>query len=158
VTGTLVVLSRSPEQTVEAGRALGGFLEEGAYICLSGELGAGKTTFVKGIAGGLGVSEQYITSPSFSIINEYKGRLDLYHIDLYRLSGPEDLEGIGFSEYPIKGVAVVEWPERAQGQLPDSRLDVLIEYAGEGSRRITLSARGEVYEYILEGLCRIIRW
>jgi tRNA threonylcarbamoyladenosine biosynthesis protein TsaE len=157
VTGTLVVLSDSPERTREAGKTLGGLLDEGAYICLYGELGAGKTTFVQGIAGGLGVAEQYITSPSFSLINEYKGRLDLYHIDLYRLSGPGDLEGIGFHEYPIKGVAVVEWPERAEGFLPDQRLDILIEYVSDGSRRITFSARGKVYESILEGLCRITR-
>jgi tRNA threonylcarbamoyladenosine biosynthesis protein TsaE len=158
VTGTLVVVSGSPGRTREAGRALGGLLDAGAYICLYGELGAGKTTFVQGIADGLGIREQYITSPSFSLINEYKGRLDLYHIDLYRLSGPGDLEGIGFTEYPGNGVAVVEWPERAEGLLPGQRLDILIEYAGGDSRRITFSARGKVYETILEGLCRITRW
>jgi tRNA threonylcarbamoyladenosine biosynthesis protein TsaE len=158
VTGTLVVLSGSPERTRQAGRALGGLLEEGAYICLYGELGAGKTTFVQGVADGLGVNEQYITSPSFSIINEYAGRLTLYHIDLYRLSGPDDLEGIGFPEYPGRGVVVVEWPERAQGLLPAHRLDILIEYVSESTRKITFSARGKVYESIVEGLCRITRW
>lgn len=156
--GTLVLDSGSPERTRDAGRALGGLLKRGAYICLYGELGAGKTTFVQGIASGLAVKEKYITSPSFSIINEYRGRLNLYHIDLYRLSGPADLEGIGFFEYPGDGVAAVEWPERAKGLLPDERLDITIEDTGEGSRRITLVARGNAYESILEGLCRITRW
>lgn len=156
--GTLVLESDSPGKTREAGRVLGRLLKEGAYICLYGELGAGKTTFVQGIADGLEVKEKYITSPSFAIINEYKGRLDFYHIDLYRLYGPADLEGVGFFEYPGKGVAAVEWPERAKGLLPDERLDVTIESFGESSRRITLVARGNVYESLLEGLCRIIPW
>ncbi|HEY6008292.1 MAG TPA: tRNA (adenosine(37)-N6)-threonylcarbamoyltransferase complex ATPase subunit type 1 TsaE, partial [Geobacteraceae bacterium] len=81
------------------------------------------------------------------------GRLMLYHIDLYRLHGPEDMDDIGFPEYPGGGVAAVEWPERAGGYLPGERLDIFIEHDGEEQRRLVFRASGERYETLLEGLC-----
>lgn len=144
----------SPEQTRGLGEAVGRLAFPGAYICLHGDLGAGKTTFVQGLAKGLGVEEAYITSPSFALVNEYAGRLTLYHIDLYRLSGPDDLDGIGFTDYPGEGVAAVEWPERAGGLIPDERLDVFLAYA-DGGRKVVLAACGRAYEAMLEEICRM---
>ncbi|MBI5694559.1 MAG: tRNA (adenosine(37)-N6)-threonylcarbamoyltransferase complex ATPase subunit type 1 TsaE [Nitrospirae bacterium] len=151
--GTLTLRLDAPEKTRALGEAVGRLAGAGCYICLYGDLGAGKTTFVQGLAAGLGVTEAYITSPSFALVNEYAGRLTLYHIDLYRLSGPDDLADIGFSEYPGAGVAAVEWPERAGEYLPDERLDIFIEYDGAG-RSIRLAAYGMAYEALLEAICR----
>ena len=148
-----VITSGSPDETRALGRRLGGLIWPGGYICLYGELGAGKTTFAQGLAEGLGVGGEYVTSPSFALVNEYEGRIRLYHIDLYRLSGPAELDGFGFFEYPGDGVAAVEWPERAGGGLPDERLDVKMEYSGEGARRVELAAHGKRYEELIEALC-----
>jgi tRNA threonylcarbamoyladenosine biosynthesis protein TsaE len=156
--GPIGITSGSPETTRELGAALGRLAEAGDCICLYGELGAGKTTFVQGLARGLGVSEEYITSPSFALVNEYRGRLTLYHIDLYRLSGPKDLDDIGFTEYPGGGVAAVEWPERAGDMLPDERLDLRIDYAGGDKRTFTFAAFGERHGSLLEEICRSSRW
>ena len=155
---TVTFHSGSAGQTRELGEAVGRLAGSGCYICLYGELGTGKTTFVQGLAKGLGVGDAYITSPSFALVNEYRGRLNLYHIDLYRLSGPADVDGMGFAEYPGDGVAAVEWPERAGGGLPDTRLDVRIEYEGDAGRRIVMTALGKEYEDLLEVVCRNIRW
>jgi tRNA threonylcarbamoyladenosine biosynthesis protein TsaE len=154
---TLDILSGSPEKTKETAAALGALLKAGDYLCLHGDLGAGKTTFVQGLAAGLGVEDEYITSPSFALVNQYAGRLTLYHIDLYRLRGPEDMDDIGFPEYPGGGVAAVEWPERAGGYLPGERLDIFIEHDGEKKRRLVFRASGERYEALLEGLCNSCR-
>jgi tRNA threonylcarbamoyladenosine biosynthesis protein TsaE len=154
---TLEIVSGSPKKTKETAAALGALLEAGDYLCLHGDLGAGKTTFVQGLANGLGVEDEYVTSPSFALVNQYTGRLTLYHIDLYRLRGPEDMDDIGFAEYPGSGVAAVEWPERAGGWLPAERLDIFIEYDGESGRNIVFRATGERYEALLEGLCNNCR-
>ena len=149
--------TNSAGETRALGARLGAMLGPSDYICLRGELGAGKTTFVQGLAEGLGVADKYVTSPSFALVNEYRGRLTLYHIDLYRLSGAEDLGGMGFDEYPDMGVAAVEWPERAGKSLPDVRLDVSFTYADDDKRIISISAEGGRYEEMLEGLCRSSR-
>ena len=153
--GAFIISSRSSRQTKDLGEALGALLSGGEYICLRGDLGAGKTTFVQGLASGLGVKEEYITSPSFALVNEYAGRTPLYHIDLYRLSGPEDIEDIGFAEYPGEGVAAVEWPERAGDFLPGDRLEISIEYEGEG-RRMNFMATGERHRRLLEAYAAAI--
>lgn len=155
---TLKLRTGSPEETRELGRFIAGLLGPGGYISLYGNLGAGKTTFVQGLADGLGVGDLYITSPTFSLVNVHRGRLTLYHIDLYRLSGPDDLEDIGFSEFPGDGVAAVEWPERAGRELPDDRLEVHIEHAEENGRMITLRALGARYALLLEEVCRSPQW
>ena len=99
------------------------------------------------------------TSPSFALVNEYHGRITLYHIDLYRLSGPADLESIGFTEFPGENeagrpaAAMVEWPERAGDELPDERLEVFFEHTGEDRRMLTITAFGARYEELLEGIC-----
>lgn len=147
------VVTSSHEQTWRIGQMLGSRLEPGDIVCLYGDLGAGKTSFSYGIALGLEVKDQYITSPTFTFVNEYKGRIPFYHIDLYRLKDPEELEGIGFEEYiDSDGVTVIEWAERAEDELPDDRLSVYLSYVDEHSREIGFLAEGERYEKLLHDL------
>jgi tRNA threonylcarbamoyladenosine biosynthesis protein TsaE len=144
------VITSSPEQTWEIGRLLGTLLDAGDTICLFGDLGAGKTNFAYGIARGLDVREQYITSPTFTFVNEYQGRVPLYHIDLYRLKGPDELENIGFDEYiESDGVTVIEWAERAEDELPMEHLRVYLTSVDEKSREIGFLAEGERYEKLM---------
>ena len=132
---------------------LGARLGAGDLICLYGDLGSGKTSFSYGIALGLGVQGQYISSPTFTFINEYQGRVPLYHIDLYRLKDPGELESIGFEEYiDSDGVTVIEWAERAEDELPPESLSVYLSYVDDHSREIGFLAEGERYQKILEEL------
>lgn len=147
------ITTDGPESTRGLGKSLGELLSGGGFITLTGELGAGKTTFVQGLAAGLGVRENYITSPSFALINEYDGRVRLYHVDLYRLDGPDALEDIGFNELPGDGVAAVEWPQRAGDELPDERLEIDISVTGGNSREINFTPRGKIYEELTVKLC-----
>ncbi len=104
--------TQSPEETQKVAEELGRRLKPGEVVLLFGELGAGKTTFVQGLARGLGVSEDYyIQSPTFALINEYPGRIPLFHIDLYRLE-PEDVYDLGLEELASQGILVIEWSER----------------------------------------------
>lgn len=147
------ITTNTPDETKGLGERLGRLLKDGDIICLHGELGAGKTTFVQGIARGLGVKEGFITSPTFVIVNEYKGRLPLYHIDLYRLNSIAEIEDIGILEYlKGKGVTVIEWAEKAEEMLPEERLSVYLESLGGDKRMITFKAKGKGYEKIVQGL------
>jgi tRNA threonylcarbamoyladenosine biosynthesis protein TsaE len=145
------MITSSPEQTQEIGRLLGKLLDAGDTVCLYGDLGAGKTNFTYGIAQGLDVREQYITSPTFTFVNEYQGRVPLYHLDLYRLKGPDELENIGFDEYiDSDGVTVIEWAERAEDELPVECLNVYLSAVDETNRELGFLAEGERYEKLLE--------
>ncbi len=147
------VITANPEQTWRIGEMLGGRLGAGDTVCLYGDLGAGKTSFSYGIALGLQVKEQYITSPTFTFVNEYEGRVPFYHIDLYRLKDPEELENIGFEEYiDSDGVTVIEWAERAEDELPSECLSVYLSYIDDHSREIGFLAEGERYEKLLDEL------
>ena len=147
------VIASSPERTWEIGRLLGKLLEAGDTVCLFGDLGAGKTNLAYGIARGLDVREQYITSPTFTFVNEYPGRVPLYHIDLYRLKGPDELENIGFDEYlESDGVTVIEWAERAEDELPVERLSVYLSSVDEKSRELGFLPEGERYEKLVAEL------
>ena len=139
------LVSSSAEQTREIGARLGRRLRAGDLVLLHGDLGAGKTTLAQGIARGLGV-EGYVQSPTFTLVNEHEGRTvdgrtaRLYHLDLYRLAGEEDLESFGFDDYlaPADAVSLVEWPERAADRLPDTYLLVRLEPLAEGKRRLLI--------------------
>ena len=135
-------LSRSPEETHAFAAELAEELAPNTVIALEGDLGAGKTCFVQGLALGLGIDEP-VTSPSYTLVNEYRGgRLPLFHIDLYRLGGPEEVLGLGLEEYfEAGGVTAVEWPSRAGDLLPPDLLCVRLEHAGENERRITVSRK-----------------
>ncbi len=115
------------EDTIKLGEALGKLLKPGDIVALKGELGAGKTVLVKGIAKGLDINEEP-NSPTFVIMNAYKGRVPLYHFDLYRVSGKEELEGIGYEDYFFSdGVAVVEWADKAEEIFPESTIEIEIK-------------------------------
>ncbi len=136
--GDLCVESPSPEVSLSLGEAVGRRLLSGDVVALWGELGAGKTLLTQGIARGLGVPpETAVTSPTFTIINEYEGRLHLYHMDGYRLGDPGELESLPWREALYgHGVAVVEWPERLGPLLPSARLDIFLEILGPTTRRL----------------------
>jgi tRNA threonylcarbamoyladenosine biosynthesis protein TsaE len=142
----IVVRSSSADQTRAVGRALGRALTAGDVLTLAGPFGAGKTTLMQGVAEGVGARE-FLGSPSFALVNEYVpsesgARVPLFHLDLYRLAGPDDVLGIGLDDYLARdGVVAVEWPAVALEALPGERLDVEIAYEGEG-RRIELRPRG----------------
>jgi tRNA threonylcarbamoyladenosine biosynthesis protein TsaE len=134
----------SPEETRALGERLGRVLEPGDVVSLEGELGAGKTCFVQGLARGAGVAaERRISSPTFTIVNEHPGRFALYHVDLYRLEEARELEEVGLREYlEGGGVAVVEWFDRFPDWKPPDRIDLKITITGEESRRIEAQATG----------------
>jgi tRNA threonylcarbamoyladenosine biosynthesis protein TsaE len=131
--------SASAEETEALGARLAGGLEPGDLVTVSGELGTGKTTFVRGACRALGVAEP-ITSPTYTIGHRYHGRVDVSHLDLYRFAGVSAAEWGDLEPYFDGAVCVVEWPEAGEGVLPPPRFGVSLEYAGEGQRRITVAA------------------
>ena len=137
----MTVETHTPEETELLGRRMGEALRPGTVVAFTGDLGAGKTAFTRGIARGLGYDGR-VTSPTFNIVNEYVGgRLPLFHFDLYRLSGEDDLYDIGWDDYLDRsGVCVVEWSEIAPGVLPADCVRVEIcRGAEDGSRKITVT-------------------
>lgn len=146
----ILVESDSPAATAALGRRLAAVARPGDLICLWGELGAGKTVLAKGVGAGLGTTTT-IASPSFILMAEHAGRLPLFHLDLYRLVGAQDvLDGGLLDERQAAGVTLVEWPERLGDALPAARLDVVLDIAGETRRLITLRANGPGLERYLE--------
>lgn len=144
----------SVESTTSLGLKLGKLLNPGDIICLTGDLGTGKTHITKGIAQGLDIQE-HITSPTFTIVNEYdSGRLKLYHFDVYRVSDPDEIYAIGFDDYIFSnGVSIIEWANYIEEILPSEYLHILIEKdleKGENFRKITLTPYGDKYNYIKE--------
>lgn len=138
-------------ETMQLGERIASLLEEGAILTLEGDLGAGKTTFTKGLGKGLGIKRP-INSPTFTIMKVYEGgRLPLYHIDAYRLEGLH--QDLGFEEYIYgDGVCVIEWAAFVEELLPKERLALKLEYADEGARKITLIPYGEKYECLVKEL------
>lgn len=137
--------------TLALGKRLGALLPCGTFVALHGDLGAGKTVLVRGIASALGNRE--VTSPTFTIVQEYDTTPRLLHFDAYRLSDEDELYAIGFDDYLRQdAILIMEWAELVSNAVPAERLDVLIEGEGIGTRRIVLSASGAVYERILEKL------
>ncbi len=132
--------TRRAEETVELGKKIGAFLLPNDVIALIGPLGAGKTTLIQGVAEGLGVKD-YVTSPTFIIINEYLGRWPFYHIDLYRLDEVKDIEDLGIEEYFDRGgVCVIEWAEKLKELLPKNAEKIEIEVVSENERKICVSS------------------
>ncbi|WP_042353110.1 tRNA (adenosine(37)-N6)-threonylcarbamoyltransferase complex ATPase subunit type 1 TsaE [Bacillus massiliigorillae] len=137
------VLTHHADETSAIAFKLGELVSKGSVITLEGDLGAGKTTFTKGLAKGLGVTKN-VNSPTFTIIKEYKGRLPLYHMDVYRIE--DEFEDLGFHEYfEGEGVTVVEWAHLIQDQLPKELLSIQIFYTGEDERKIVFNPVGEKY-------------
>lgn len=150
----LGTLSKSAAATRGWGKKLGRLVKGGEIIGLTGELGSGKTCFVRGVAEGLEVDPQaWIRSPTFTLINEYQGRLPIYHIDLYRLGSPRDMEELDLREYLFsEGVSLIEWFDYLPSQEVKEYLLVNFAYAGAGGRKIVFAAYGDRYENIVEGL------
>ena len=148
--------SASPEQTRALGEAVGRLAEAGDVIALVGELGAGKTLFVGGLAGGLDIDRAtYVSSPTFTILHRYHGRLPLYHIDLYRIETPEAFLSVGLDEYLQRdGVAAIEWPEHGWGMLPKEMLVLKLRYAGSDAREIEIVPIGDRYVRLVRELMR----
>jgi tRNA threonylcarbamoyladenosine biosynthesis protein TsaE len=138
------IISASARQTRAIARLIGEKLREGDVLALSGELGSGKTCFTGGLARGLGVDEKYqITSPTFTLINEYPARYKLYHFDVYRLKDYSEFEDLGYEEYfGEKGVVVIEWAEKIAQILPEDTLFINFEYLDENKRRIIINGPG----------------
>jgi tRNA threonylcarbamoyladenosine biosynthesis protein TsaE len=150
----LKLITRSPEQTQLLGVHLGELAREADVLLLTGELGAGKTCLVQGIARGLGVHE-YAFSPSFVIVREYHGRLPLYHVDLYRLDHTEEIADLGLEEYFFgDGVCVVEWAEKGMEVMPPDSLLISIAYisATQTTRSIALRPQGQRYQEMMAQL------
>ncbi len=146
----LTINAENEQQTMEIGEKLGEIVKANQVITLNGGLGAGKTTFTKGLAKGLEI-KRTVNSPTYTIVKEYKGRLPLFHMDVYRLG--EDEEDIGFDEYfSNNGVSVIEWAENIKAFLPSDRLDIYIEKINDQQRQIYFSAEGQAYEKLIEEL------
>jgi tRNA threonylcarbamoyladenosine biosynthesis protein TsaE len=133
------VITSSPEETESLGEKLAGTLSPGAVVALFGELGAGKTCFIRGVCRGLRVGQR-VTSPSFIVVNHYKGRMPVYHIDLYRLRDTEEFLSLGYEEYFFgEGVTLIEWAEKAEPYLPPETVTVSIEIIDEKRRAVSIS-------------------
>jgi len=133
----LVYTTGSAAETMSLGRWLAGQLRAGSVVAFRGELGSGKTTMIKGVCAGLGVTET-VKSPSFVIVTEYAGRLPIFHLDLYRIASEPEVEGLGLEEYfEAGGVCLVEWAERCESRLPPDAVRVELESV-PGGRRIAI--------------------
>ncbi len=132
------------------GRSIGSVAQVGDVVLLAGDLGAGKTTLTRFIAAGLGVPADYpVTSPTFALLHEYPGRLPLYHIDLYRLAGEEEIEDLGLVDVIYgEGLAVVEWPDRLGDLTPASYLAITITLESATTRTVELAARGDRWQSV----------
>lgn len=149
----LKITTKSPEETREVGFKLGGLLKQGDIVCLTGDLGAGKTTLTQAIAKGLDVDD-YVTSPTFTIINEYSGRHPVYHFDVYRIEDVDEMYDLGYEEYFFsEGVAIIEWANIIEDILPEERLNINIKRGTEKDlREISIYGNGKRYEEIIKNL------
>jgi tRNA threonylcarbamoyladenosine biosynthesis protein TsaE len=134
--GSLEVEIGSEEETARLGAAIAEVVEVGTVIGLIGPLGAGKTRLTRAISEALGVEPEAISSPTFVLIQEYEGRLPVYHFDTYRLTSPSAFEDLGVADYWDAGVSMVEWADRVAGLLPPDRWTIAIEPAGPSARRV----------------------
>ena len=149
----LLVVTKTRKETQDLAYKLGQIVEANTLITLSGDLGAGKTTFTQGLARGLGI-EKKVTSPTFTIMKEYKGRLPLYHIDAYRLENIT--QDLGFDEYiESDGVCVIEWANFIEYVLPDELLNIEFTINDDDSRTLKMQGYGDRYEEVIAELCTL---
>ena len=154
---TIHFTSHDPKETIDFGSRLAKIIQPKDIFCLSGDLGSGKTTLVKGLTKGLKVKSAYVNSPTFVLMNIYEGKLPVYHFDLYRVEGKE-LLNIGYEEYFYgNGVSVIEWAERLGKQMPKEFFQIQLEHAGENERKIILTAKGKLLNERLEKIKTIKR-
>lgn len=146
-------VSSSPQTTRQLGQALGALLQPGDCICLQGDLGAGKTTFVQGIAAGWGARDE-VSSPTFVVVNVYRGTEDrkLFHLDTYRIESPAEAEELDLDSMLTQGPLLIEWPERIRPVLPAETLWVTLEHLDETHRQLAFRASGERPRQLLHQL------
>lgn len=134
------VICHSEEETIALGESFGSSLPKGTIVCFFGDLGAGKTTFIKGLVKGYsGYSSEHVNSPTFVYLNIYTGTETVYHFDLYRLRDSDEFLSMGFDEmFHADGICLIEWSEKIENILPEKRLNITIEHMGENSRKIRL--------------------
>jgi tRNA threonylcarbamoyladenosine biosynthesis protein TsaE len=134
-------------ETIRIGKNIGSRLLPGDVVALVGELGAGKTQFIKGLAAGVGIGNPtYISSPSFTLINEYPGRITFYHIDLFRLGMEKEAEGLGLEEYlQGRGITAIEWADKIPSFLPKELLLIHIAHTGKNTRSLEIIGKGKRY-------------
>jgi tRNA threonylcarbamoyladenosine biosynthesis protein TsaE len=146
-----IYISNNPSETKQLGERLGNFLKKGDIIALNGDLGAGKTSFIQGITCGLNINK-FASSPSFSIIKEYSGRLPIYHFDLYRLDCPEEIENLGYEEYFYgDGITLIEWAKKIKYYLPKNILLIEVRMGKEYFiRKFIFLPIGKRYEKLME--------
>jgi tRNA threonylcarbamoyladenosine biosynthesis protein TsaE len=149
----MVLQTSTTSETIRTGKRLGRLLQPGDVVALVGDLGTGKTQFIKGLAEGVGVGKAtYVSSPSFTLIHEYPGRIPLYHIDLFRLESEKEVEGLGLEEYVRgNGITAIEWADKVSSLLPEELLWVHIHDTGKNTRSIEIIPKGKRYEKMIEG-------
>jgi len=148
-------ISNSPAATSALGKRIGGLLEAGTVMALIGELGCGKTLLTRGICAGLGVPLRQVNSPSFVLVNEYRGRLPVFHLDLYRIGGEADGVELGIADYlrrAVSGAIIIEWAEKILPLLPVGLLKVEFEILSAQKRSITFSSAGNKFSALFEEL------
>jgi len=147
--------SNSPEATFKLGKRIGEKLRAGSIIALTGELGCGKTVLTRGICEGLGVPLRQVNSPTFVLVNEYRGNMPVFHMDMYQLNTESDAVELGIIDYLTRaasGVMIIEWAERILQILPDDLLKVKFTFISDSKRQIELSASGEKSGALLKEL------
>ena len=154
---TLELLTASPEETRAVGGAIAPALRAGDVVSLTGDLGAGKTTFVQGVAEALGVAER-VVSPTFTLVREYQGTFPVYHFDVYRLDHLQDVLDLGFEEIlDLGGLVFIEWGDAIEALLPEAYLQIELTIPGEDSqRRVDISARGLPWARRWDGLVEAV--
>ena len=148
----MVIQTKSASETIRVGKAIGSRLRSGDVVALAGELGAGKTQLIKGLAAGVGIGNPtYISSPSFTLINEYPGKIPFYHIDLFRLEREKEAEELGLEDYfQGGGVTAIEWADRIPSLLPKEMLFIHIAYAGKNTRFIEIIGKEKRFEDLVD--------
>jgi tRNA threonylcarbamoyladenosine biosynthesis protein TsaE len=150
----VVIQTDRTAETIRIGKSIGSQLLPGDVVALVGELGAGKTQFIKGLAAGAGIrNAAYISSPSFTLINEYPGKMTFYHVDLFRLGEEKEAEELGLEDYfQGKGITAIEWADKIPSLLPKELLLIRIAYAGRNRRSLEIIGKGKRYEELVDEL------
>jgi len=152
---TFELLSHSPAATQSLGKKMGKKLAAGSILALSGELGCGKTLLTRGICEGLGVPLRQVSSPTFVLVNEYRGRLPVFHMDLYRLGSIDDGFEIGIMDYFARaesGIMIIEWAEKMISILPSDILRIKYDILGGKKRKITFSSASDKFDAVFKGI------
>ncbi|RJP23628.1 MAG: tRNA (adenosine(37)-N6)-threonylcarbamoyltransferase complex ATPase subunit type 1 TsaE [Candidatus Abyssobacteria bacterium SURF_5] len=139
------LLSNSPDDTRQIGKLLGRLLRLGDVVALAGRLGSGKTVLTQGLAEGLDVDpDEYVSSPSFTIVNEYRGRTPIFHVDIYRLQGQPEMVALGYEEYfDPRGVTIIEWADKVRDLLPERHVLIEFQISGAERRELTVTLAGD---------------